>query len=41
MASVTLFKFFKHKDERKEGFLLTSKEFESADRAAAKVLEAA
>ena len=41
MASVTLFKFFKRKDERKEGSLLTSKEFESADRAVAKVLEAA
>ena len=41
MASVTLFKFFKHKDERKEGSLLTSKKFESADRAVHKVLEAA
>ena len=41
MASVTLFKFFKRKDERKEGSLLTSKEVESADRAVAKVLETA
>jgi len=40
MATVTLFKFFKHKDDLqgKEESLLTSKEVESADRAVAKVL---
>ena len=36
MATVTLFKFFKRKEES----LLTNKEAESADRAVAKVLEA-
>ena len=36
MATVTLFKFFKCKEE----FLLTDKEAESADRAVAKVWEA-
>jgi len=37
MATVTLFRFFKRKDERKKESLLTSK-VESADRAVAKVL---
>jgi len=41
MATVTLFKFFKCKDEQKKESLLTSKEVESADRAGAKVLEVA
>ena len=39
MAEVTLFKFFKRKDEQKEDSLLTTKEAESADRAVAKLLE--
>jgi len=43
MATVTLFKFFKRKDDSqgKEESLLMSKEVESADRAVAKPLEAA
>jgi len=37
MAAVTLFKFFKRKDDL-QGKEETSKEFESADRAVAKAL---
>ena len=41
MAAVTLFKFFKRKEQSIGSSLLTSKDIESADRAVAKALEAA
>ena len=40
IAAVTLFKFFKRKEQSIGSSLLTSKDIESADRAVAKALEA-